>query len=105
MEQHVPTRFEQIDSVFTESRRALQGLAVKDGLDLQEVVAYEHQLRCWFHGFARRPGNETKKADALQKELLSAAHEYAAEFKRFFRELKLPQAQPSNREVSSESQG
>jgi hypothetical protein len=88
MDNHLPTRFEQIESVFERSRTELRHLAVRDGLSAEEGAAYENHLRCWFHGFARRPGNDQRQPEALWEELLSAAHEHAAEFRRFFRQLK-----------------
>lgn len=86
MDKHLPTRFEQIDSLFASSKKDLRVLAVKDGLNKEERSAYEKRLRRWFHGFAARPGNERRRVELLRGELLSAADEFAAEFKEFFRE-------------------
>ncbi len=88
MDNHLQARYERIDLAFARSKKQIRRLAFRDGLNREERLAYEAELRRWFHGFACRPGNDGKPAEALTGELLSAAHEYAAEFKEFFRRWK-----------------
>ncbi|MGH9365334.1 MAG: hypothetical protein ACRD1B_08750 [Thermoanaerobaculia bacterium] len=85
------SRHERIDSVFARSKKQLRLLAFKDGLGRAERTAYEQQLHRWFHGFASRPGNDVKPVETLRDDLLSAAGQYAFEFKEFFRGWKAQQ--------------
>lgn len=79
MDNDLPTRFREVESLFTSMRKTIHARALKDGLNRQERAVFEDCLHQWFWRFARRPGSGP--VENLRPGLVSAAERYARSFK------------------------
>ncbi len=81
MQKDLRSREKEIHSLFASARKMIRRVASGDGLNKEESREFEGDLHVWFHGFARRPGNEVRSAETLRAPLLLAASRYVSSYR------------------------